>query len=62
MALTKKQLEFKQEIITKLKNEQGDADLEQNHWKADRLLCDLLKQLDCKDVVEEFEKVGKWYS
>ena len=62
MTLTKKQLEFKQRIITKLKKEQGDGDLEQNHLNADRLLCELLEQLDCKDVVEEFNKVGKWYS
>lgn len=62
MALTKKQLEFKKEVITKLKEEQGHRDYEQGHWVADRLLCDLLEKLDCKDVVEEFEKVGKWYA
>ena len=62
MALTKKQLEFKESVIDRLKEEQGHRDYEQGHWVADRLLCDLLEQLDCKDVVEEWRKVGKWYA
>ena len=62
MALTKKQLKFKEEIIIKLKKQQGNLDFELCHQEADKLLCHLLEELDCKDVVDEFKKVGKWYA
>jgi len=62
MALTKKQLDFKKAVISELKERQGQRDYAKSHCIADGLLCDLLEQLDCKDVVEEFEKIGKWYS
>ena len=62
MALTKKQLDFKETIIAKLKEEQNGYDNESEHINADALLCELLTELGCKDVVKEFKKIGKWYA
>lgn len=48
--------------IKLLKRCQGDGDKEESHIIADQVLLDLLETLGYKDVVEEFEKVGKWYA
>lgn len=37
-------------------------DYEDGHLMADKILCDLLKFLGHGDVVEAWEKVGKFYS
>lgn len=37
-------------------------DYEVAHGEADTLLCELLTELGYKRVVEEFDKVGKWYA
>tara|TARA_R110000737_G_scaffold18977_1_gene37068 strand:+ start:672 stop:860 length:189 start_codon:yes stop_codon:yes gene_type:complete len=62
MGLTKKQLAVKESVIAKLKKEQASGDYEIAHCNADELLCKLLEQLDCKEVVQEFLKVGRWYA
>jgi hypothetical protein len=62
MKITKKQLAIKEAVIAKLKEEQKNYDYEMAHCNADKLLCELLEQLDCKEVVQEFIKVGRWYS
>ena len=62
MKLTKKQLVVKEDVIAKLKEEQENDDYELAHCNADELLCKLLEKLDCKDVVQEFIKVGRWYA
>lgn len=35
---------------------------EQGHGLADTILCDFLKHLGYIEIVDEFEKVKKWYS
>jgi len=35
---------------------------EQAHAEADDLLCELLVDLGCNQVVEIFKKLNKWYS
>lgn len=62
MALTKKQLEFKEEIKLELKQQQENTDYEIAHSNADEILCKLLGKLGCQDVVDEFVKVGRWYA
>ena len=62
MKLTKKQLDIKKSVMAKLKEEQTNKDLEVAHYVADEQLCLLLNELGFKDVVEEWDKVGKWYS
>jgi len=41
---------------------QSLRDTEEAHVIADRVLCDLLSELGYRDVVTEYEKVGKWYA
>lgn len=56
--ITKKQaLEQMQEYVQLSK-----GDTEGVHGDADDLLCEILKQLGWNKVVEEYEKVEKWYA
>lgn len=50
------------EAITKLRALQTASDPEAEHAEADDILCDLLVSLGYKDVVDEWEKVSKWYA
>lgn len=52
----------KERAIEKLKNEQANGKTECAHINADNVLCELLTALGYSDVVEEYEKVDKWYS
>jgi hypothetical protein len=36
--------------------------MEEGHMEADDILCELLRQLGYLEVVEEYEKIGKWYA
>jgi len=57
---------MKEEILQELKElniiESSMRDTELDHRRADALLCMLLIHLGHKDVVEEFEKLHKWYA
>lgn len=53
--------ELEKEYIEKL-NEWISADEELAHTEADFLICELLKKLGYEKVVEEYDKVDKWYS
>lgn len=59
--LTKKQAKAKEQCLIALKTLQKSWDTEVAHVEADRALCDLLIALGMNDVVEEYEKVNKWY-
>lgn len=50
------------DYISKLKELQTSWDTEVAHGDADDLLCDLLIKLGYKAVVEEYEKIPKWYA
>ena len=50
------------EAITGLRALQGIGDPEKAHGNADDVLCELLKRLGYDDVVDEWEKVEKWYA
>lgn len=52
----------REEAITELKECQAYADTEGAHVNADDVLCALLRSLGYEDVVEEYEKVDKWYA
>lgn len=52
----------KEEAIEKLKEAQNGDDPECDHGAADQVLCDLLTALGYADVVEEYDKVHKWYA
>ena len=48
--------------IKKLQAQVENDNTEDAHYNADGILCDLLKKLGYKDVVEVFHEVSKWYS
>ena len=62
MKLTQKELIIKQSVIDRLKQEQKNDDYEIAHCNADDLLCELLNKVGLQEVVDEFIKVGRWYS
>jgi hypothetical protein len=54
----------RQEFIDRLKIcVRGDhGDNEDNHIRADEVLCDILDLLGYEDLVSLWHKVGKWYA
>lgn len=40
----------------------SSKDEEFAHMKADKILCDLLVELGYEKIVDEYNKVEKWYS
>jgi len=55
----------REKALKELKEAQGfaeDYEFDSAHIMADTVLCDLLISLGYEDVVEEYYKVGKWYS
>lgn len=60
--MTKKEQQLMAEAIEKLKVQVVNKDLEDAHSEADYILCELLNKLGFSAVVEEWEKVGKWYA
>lgn len=51
----------KEEVIAELK-EVNKLDTECAHYKADEILCKLLKSLSYQDVVEVYNDIYKWYA
>ena len=52
----------KDEILNKMIELGKSDDFEVAHGEADHLLCEFLKSLGYNDIVEAYNKVGKWYS
>lgn len=50
------------EYIERLKKLQKGGDIEAEHAEADDVLCELLRELSYNEVVDEWEKVEKWYA
>jgi hypothetical protein len=50
------------EYVDELQEIQNSKDYEQAHVEADKILCDLLRELGYGDVVDEWEKVEKHYA
>ena len=51
-----------EEFKEKMKNIWDKYDEEDGHDLADRLMCDVLRQLGYGEGVEIFEEADKWYS
>lgn len=49
-------------IELKESNQSEDADIEKEHIQADEILCDFLLHLGYKELVDEFQKIWKWYA
>lgn len=52
----------REEAIEKLKSWQDSGDFEVSHSEGDDILCALLRSLGYGDVVDEWDKIGKWYA
>ena len=48
--------------MKRLKVAQQNEDTESAHADADNVLCDLLLKLGYTKIVEEYNKVSKWYA
>lgn len=53
-------IKIKEEMNSLAVNKQWD--LESSHYEADALLCELLTILGYSDIVNDFEKLDKWYA
>lgn len=53
---------IKETTIEILKKCQQNKDREMAHYDADAALCRFLTELGYADVVEEFDKITKWYA
>lgn len=49
----------KDELLKKLRELQGDQDQEGAHWDADQALISFIGD---PEIVDAFEKIGKWYA
>lgn len=52
----------KEDAVKELILLQAGHDIEEGHFRADNILCDLLNQLGYDDVVKEYHKVKKWFA
>jgi hypothetical protein len=48
------------EAIEALQQCQTETDTERAHSNADNILCRLLNELGCEDVVDEYNKIDRW--
>lgn len=60
--MRKKKADIIKEAVEKLEAIEKSGDTEGGHIEADDILCDVLKALGCKEVVDAFEKLDKWYA
>jgi len=51
-----------QQAINALVALQGEGDTEANHGNADDILCEFLKGLGYENIVDEYNKIDKWYA
>lgn len=49
-------------FVTWLKNLQNSSDPESAHSAADGILCEILEALGYDEVVNEYNKIDKWYA
>ena len=59
--MVKEDIESRYVIIMKMIQETHKGDVEHAHVTADKYLCNLLKELGYDRVVDEYEKIEKWY-
>lgn len=52
----------REQAVARLKELQTGGDVEAEHSNADEVLCQLLNSLGYQDVVNEWNKVDKWYA
>lgn len=60
--MTKKLKETVDQAIIDLRKLQCCSDVEGAHGDADDILCRVLKAFGLQELVEEYDKVEKWYA
>lgn len=50
------------EAIEEMKKLVNSGDTEVAHIEADNILCDVLTHLGCKELVDVYKNVRKWYA
>jgi hypothetical protein len=55
-------MNLRKKAIAELKEANADSDTESAHGWADQVLCELLVALGYQDVVDEYDKIDKWYA
>lgn len=51
-----------EDYINRIRDLANNRDVEGTHIEADKILCEVLKTLGQSELVEEFEKLEKWYA
>ena len=51
-----------EDYINRIRDLANNRDVEGTHIEADKILCEVLKTLEQSELVEEFEKLEKWYA
>lgn len=51
-----------EDYINRIRDLANNRDVEGTHIEADKILCEVLKTLGQGELVEEFEKLEKWYA
>ena len=51
-----------EDYINRIRDLASNRDVEGTHIEADKILCEVLKTLGQSELVEEFEKLEKWYA
>lgn len=51
-----------QHALNSLRALQGSGDIEINHYVADKILCAVLEKLGYSNIVDEWDKIEKWYA
>ncbi len=60
--MKKKDKQRLDEILIEMKELVKEHDIEENHYKADSLLCEALNILGQTELIEAFYNIKKWYS
>lgn len=50
------------DYVARLKELQGSNDPECAHASADGILCEILEALGYDEIVNEYDKIDKWYA
>lgn len=51
-----------EEAIDRMRELQKPGDTEEAHVMADEVLCQMLENLGCHQLVAEWRKIDKWYA
>ena len=60
--MKKKKEDIIKETVERLEAIEKSGDTEGGHIEADDILCEVLKDLGCQEIVDAFEKLDKWYA